>query len=162
MQPSVVFLYAVGCLCLSLRAFGDDLVTASKRIVFVDGPDLLASDKALPSGSRLKLALVYTRDAARTPLTDRYLEKATNWTQCGSTKQLPPLKLVTEGGEPSVRKPPHEHHALPGGCRMGVVTEEGLKQARRGGGMQARQARPWPFLPVPAYSGSTGTCSIIV
>lgn len=131
MQASVVFLYAFNCLCLSLRAFGDDLVTASKRIAFVDGPDIIASDKSLPSGSRLKLALVYTRDAARTPLTDRYLDRTTNWTQCGTAKQLLPLKLVSEGGEQGTRKVPHEHHALPGGCRMGVVTEEGMKQARK-------------------------------
>ena len=77
--------------------------------------------------------------AARTPLTARYLEKDTNWTECEWRERriLFPIKIHSHQGSPQTRlrnsDSHHQHKPLPGGCRMGMVTDTGLQQVGRNG-----------------------------
>ena len=114
-----------------LLASAEPLSDSSKRLLFPDLPDKAGSG-AIPSGAKLKLSIVIHRDAARTPTTERYLEQTINWTQCNGGRALHPIKIIaaTSGGVGGQvpAKTPHEHKPLPGGCRMGVVTDVGIAQ----------------------------------
>eukprot|EP00955_Chlamydomonas_euryale_P089652 364483-Chlamydomonas_euryale.AAC.4 len=92
----------------------------------------------IPPGSRATRS-----DAARTPLTERYIERDMAWEHCmdvTSPASLP-IRLVTAGTEagagadagarvaPPPRRDASQHKQLPGGCRVGQVTETGRAQA---------------------------------
>jgi hypothetical protein len=117
----------IGLPFILILASAEQLSDSSKRLLF---PDLTDKAGVIPSGAKLKLSIVIHRDAARTPTTERYLEQTINWTQCMGGKGLHPIKIipVTPGGGQVPSKPPHEHKPLPGGCRMGVVTDVGMAQ----------------------------------
>ena len=110
-------------------SFASDEMTVSKRLAFVDSPELIKSDSDLPSGSHLKVAIVFHRDAARTPLTERYLDKGVNWTACGSGLQDDfPIRIMSTGTLPPKVQQDLGHRPLPGGCRMGIITDLGQQQ----------------------------------
>ena len=137
----IMLLHVVFLLVLLASIAAEEISTSSKRLLFPD----LSSDlsKDVLKGSKLKLAIVIHRDAARTPTTERYLPDHQNWTHCSSDgKSLHAIKIVhaSPGGTAAAAKLPHEHKPLPGGCRMGVVTDVGMAQVH---GTSHGGSRPW-------------------
>eukprot|EP00195_Chlamydomonas_chlamydogama_P017114 CAMPEP_0202896474 /NCGR_PEP_ID=MMETSP1392-20130828/5471_1 /ASSEMBLY_ACC=CAM_ASM_000868 /TAXON_ID=225041 /ORGANISM="Chlamydomonas chlamydogama, Strain SAG 11-48b" /LENGTH=444 /DNA_ID=CAMNT_0049581845 /DNA_START=76 /DNA_END=1407 /DNA_ORIENTATION=+ len=94
-----------------------------------DTEDLTKSDSLIPKDAKLKMVTVVFRDAARTPLTERYTERGMTWSMCSSNRQAPKLQLQTPSGQAVPPKQPHSHKALAGGCQMGMITDVGYKQA---------------------------------